>query len=61
VKVGDCRDSRNYHHPEPPLEVEISVPIERAPELRTGMPVELLNGEGKRYQSRILHRAQHSN
>jgi RND family efflux transporter MFP subunit len=30
-----------------PLEVEISVPIERAPELRSGMPVELLNGEGK--------------
>ncbi|OWY69374.1 efflux transporter periplasmic adaptor subunit [cyanobacterium TDX16] len=31
-----------------PLEVNISVPIERGPELRQGMPVELLDGQGKR-------------
>ncbi len=30
-----------------PLEVNISVPIERAPELRIGMPVEVINGQGK--------------
>ncbi len=30
-----------------PLEVNISVPIERAPELRQGMPVELLDAQGK--------------
>lgn len=31
-----------------PLEVNISVPIERGAELRQGMPVELLDGQGKR-------------
>lgn len=30
-----------------PLEVNISVPTERAPELRQGMPVELLDAQGK--------------
>ncbi|BAZ49126.1 hypothetical protein NIES4103_17370 [Nostoc sp. NIES-4103] len=30
-----------------PLEVKISVPIEKAPELRKGMPVELLNTQGQ--------------
>lgn len=29
------------------LEVNVSVPIERAPDLRVGMPVELLNGQGE--------------
>jgi len=30
-----------------PLEVNISVPIERAPQLRPGMPVQLLDGQGQ--------------
>ena len=30
-----------------PLEVNISVPIERGPQLRQGMPVELLDGQGQ--------------
>ena len=30
-----------------PLEVNISVPVEQGPQLRQGMPVELLNGQGK--------------
>jgi len=30
------------------LEVSISIPLERAPELRIGMPVELLDGQGQR-------------
>lgn len=30
-----------------PLEVEISIPIERSPQLRTGMPVEILDGQGR--------------
>ncbi len=30
-----------------PLEVNISVPIERGPQLRSGMPVQLLDGQGK--------------
>lgn len=30
-----------------PLEVNIAVPIERGPQLRQGMPVELLDGQGK--------------
>lgn len=30
------------------LEVNISIPLERAPELRIGMPVELLDGQGQR-------------
>lgn len=50
VKVGDFVNTSTQLTTvtqNQPLEVEISVPIERAPELRTGMPVELLNGEGK--------------
>lgn len=31
-----------------PLEVNISVPIERSPQLRIGMPVEIMNAQGQR-------------
>lgn len=31
-----------------PLEVNISVPIERSPQLRLGMPVEIMNAQGQR-------------
>lgn len=38
-----------------PLEVNISVPIERGPDLRQGMPVELLDSQGKSFgTSRIF-------
>ncbi|HEY9845873.1 MAG TPA: efflux RND transporter periplasmic adaptor subunit [Candidatus Caenarcaniphilales bacterium] len=51
VKVGDLVDAstqlatvtQNQF-----LDVNISVPIERAPELRVGMPVELMNPQGQR-------------
>ena len=50
VKVGDFVETSTQLTTitqNRPLEVEILVPIERAPELRPGMSVELLNGEGK--------------
>jgi len=51
VKVGDFVDTSTQLASvteNQPLEVNISVPIERGPELRQGMPVELLDGQGKR-------------
>jgi RND family efflux transporter MFP subunit len=50
VKVGDFVNTSTQLTTvtqNQPLEVEISVPIERAPEVRPGTTVELLNGEGK--------------
>jgi RND family efflux transporter MFP subunit len=50
VKVGDLVNTSTQLTTitqNRPLEVEISVPIERAPQLRTGMPVEILDGQGR--------------
>ena len=49
VKVGDFVNTSTQLATitqNQPLEVNISVPIERAPELRKGMPVEILNAQG---------------
>lgn len=50
VKVGDFVDTDTQLTTitqNQPLEVEIAVPIERGPQLRQGMTVELLDGQGK--------------
>lgn len=50
VKVGDFVDTSTQLTTitqNRPLEVNISVPIERAPQLRIGMPVEILDAQGK--------------
>ena len=49
VKVGDFVNTSTQLATitqNQPLEVNVSVPIERAPELRKGMPVEILNAQG---------------
>ncbi|MGD1873676.1 MAG: efflux RND transporter periplasmic adaptor subunit [Mastigocoleus sp.] len=50
VKVGDFVNTSTQLATvteNQPLEVEVAVPIQRAPELRKGMPVEILDGSGK--------------
>ena len=50
MKVGDFVDTDTQLTTitqNQPLEVEIAVPIERGPQLRQGMTVELLDGQGK--------------
>lgn len=50
VKVGDFVETSTQLTTitqNRPLEVNISVPIERAPQLRIGMPVEILDAQGK--------------
>ena len=50
IKVGDFVDTSTQLTTitqNRPLEVNVSVPIERGPQLRQGMPVELIDGQGK--------------
>lgn len=50
VKVGDLVNASTRLTTitqNQPLEVNVSVPIERAPQLRLGMPVEVMDGQGR--------------